>query len=311
MMNSFKNKKVVVTGANGFIGAHLVASLEKETAEVFAFVRQQSDPARLVRLNSRAKRVSVDLLDSESVKNKLAAIEPAFVFHTAVSRDYEHWQQTMDMNVAATLNLLAASLSPSLEKFVHCGSSLEYGDIKVPYKESDAIKPGSLYGASKAAGTLQLQQLAMSKALPVVILRLFHVYGGLENEHRLIPTAIRSLLSNLPITLTAPGYRHDFVYVGDVVKACLVAALKDNISGQIFNVASGQPVANEDVVAMISDIMGKQTEVRIGAFTAREWDKADWYADISRAQNELGWQPDTSLKQGLQKCVAAYLENGQ
>lgn len=310
-MKSFKNKRVVVTGANGFIGAHLVAALEKEAAEVFAFVRKHSDLTRLVRLNTRAKKTSVDLLDSKAVKNELAAIQPNYVFHTAVGRDYDQWQQTLDLNVSATLKLLGASLSPSLEKFVHCGSSLEYGDIKAPYKESDAIQPGSLFGASKAAGTLQLQQLAISKALPVVILRLFHVYGALDSEHRLVPTAIKSFLSSKPITLTKPGYRHDFVYVNDVVKACLMAALKDNVSGQIFNIASGKPVTNEAVIAMISDLMGKQTELKTGAFSAREWDKADWYADISKAHQQLGWQPGTSLKDGLQKCITSYIENEQ
>lgn len=309
-MNSFKDKRVVVTGANGFIGAHLVATLEKEAAEVFAFIRRLSDPTRLVKLNTRAKRITVDLLDYKAAENELTAIQPNFVFHTAVSRDYDHWQQALDMNSSATLNLLHASLSPSLEKFVHCGSSLEYGNIKAPYKESDTIQPNSLFGASKAAGTLQLQQLALTKKFPVVILRLFHVYGILDSEHRLVPTAIKSFLSNNPVTLTEPGYRHDFVYVDDVVKACLMAALKENVSGQIFNIASGKPVTNEDVIAMICGIIGKPTEVKIGAFSPREWDKADWYADIAKAQRQLGWQPDTSLEHGLQKCVTSYIEDG-
>ena len=95
----------------------------------------------------------------------------------------------------------------------------------------------------------------------------------------------------------------------DVVKACLMAALKENVSGQIFNIASGKPVTNEDVIAIISGIIGKKTEVKIGAFSPREWDKADWYADISKAQRQLGWQPDTSLEHGLQKCVTSYIEN--
>lgn len=309
MTNSFKGKRVVVTGASGFIGAHLVAALESETAEVFALVRTHSDPGRLVKLNTFAKKITVDLLDYKAVGNELAAIRPHYVFHTAVSRDKDHWQATLDLNGSATLNLLHACLSPSLQKFVHCGSSLEYGDIKVPFGESDAIRPSSLFGASKAAATLQLQQLALAKSFPVVVLRLFHVYGILDSEQRLVPTAIKSFLSNRPITLTESGYCHDFVYVGDVVKACLLAAAKEGMSGQIFNIASGEPVTNEHVVALIGAIIGKRTEIIAGAFSPREWDKANWYADISRARKELDWRPDTSLQLGLEKCIAWALEN--
>lgn len=309
MTNKFKGKRVVVSGANGFIGAHLVAALENEGAEVFALVRRHSDLTRLVKLDTRANKINVDLLDHKKARGKLTAIEPHYVFHTAVSRDYGNWREILDMNGAATLNLLHACLSPSLQKFVHCGSSLEYGAIKAPFRESDAIRPNSLFGASKAAAALQLQQLAISKDLPVVILRLFHVYGPMENEHRLVPTAVRSFLTNSAMTLTKPGYYHDFVYVGDVIKACLMAAAKTGLSGQLFNIASGKPVSNEAIVALISNITGKQIAIKTGEFMPREWDKANWYADISKAQKQLGWRPDTSLEQGLQKCVTWYLEN--
>lgn len=309
MSDCFKNKKVLVSGANGFIGAHLVATLEREGAEVFALVRRHSDPARLVKLKSRAKRTVLDLLDFEAVRTELAAIQPHYVFHTAVGREFGDWQSSLAMNGSATINLLHASLSPSLEKFVHCGSSLEYGDIKAPFREADAIRPNSLFGASKAAGTLQLQHLALSKGFPVVVLRLFHVYGILESEHRLVPTAIRSFLANRPIALTGAGYQHDFIYIHDVVKACLVAAAAQGVSGQIVNIASGVPVTNEQVVALIGRITGKQTKVETGAFPAREWDKGDWYADISKAKSLLGWQAETSLEDGLRQCLAWHLDH--
>ncbi|MGB5291213.1 MAG: NAD-dependent epimerase/dehydratase family protein, partial [Lysobacterales bacterium] len=295
----------------GFIGAHLVTAMELEGADVFALVRKQSDLTRLMKHNTSASRINVDLLDHERVTRKLKAIRPHYVFHTAVSRDYENWTATLEVNGIATLNLLRACLSESLQKFVHCGSSLEYGSIKTPFRESDAIYPESLFGASKAAASLQLQQLARSKGLPLVILRLFHVYGPMESAHRLVPTAIRSFLTNQPMTLTERGYHHDFVYVGDVVKACLSAAAKDNLSGQIFNIASGSPVSNERVIALISAITNKRTQVTTGAFAPREWDKTDWFADISKAREQLGWQPETNLQDGLQRCVTWFLENEQ
>lgn len=310
MTSVFKGKRVVVTGANGFIGAHLVTALELEGAEVFALVRKHSDLTRLIKLNSKAHKIYVDLIDHDLVRQELTVVKPHYVFHTAVSRDYENWSATLEINGVATIELLSACQSSSLKKFVHCGSSLEYGAIKAPFNESDAIRPDSLFGISKAATSLQLQQLAIRNCLPLVILRLFHVYGPLENAHRLVPTTISSYLTGLPMTLTEPGYHHDFVYVDDVVNACLLAAAKETDSGEIFNIASAEPVSNEKVVALIGSITGKRTEITTGAFPPREWDKAEWYADISKAQEQLSWQPGTRLEDGLQQCVTWYLKNG-
>jgi len=308
-MDIFKGTKVVVSGASGFVGAHLVAALESTGAEVFALVREHSSLGRLNILSTHANRIVVDLLDYEAVGSVLADIQANHVFHTAVARDKDHWQATLDMNCAATLNLLQACLSPALKTFVHCGSSLEYGEIKAPFRESDGIRPNTFFGASKAAATLQLQQLALAQGLPVVVLRLFHVYGILDNERRLVPTVIRNFLSGKPVALTEPGYCHDFVYIDDVVKACLTAAAGDGLAGQVINIASGHPVTNEHVVALLGTIMGKHSEILSGAFAPREWDKANWHADISLAREKLGWQPDTNLEDGLEKCVAWQLEN--
>lgn len=309
MTNGFKRKRVIITGANGFIGANLVKALEYMGADVYAFIREQSDLSRLIALNSKASRVTLDLLDYAAVNAKLAAIQPNFVFHTAVSRDYENWYSALELNVGATLNLVKGSLSPAFIKFVHCGSSLEYGDIEAPFRETDAILPNSLFGASKAAASLQLQQLALAKDIPLVILRIFHVYGILENEHRLVPTAIRSFLSNKPITLTEPGYCHDFIYVGDVVRACIMAAAASGQTGQIFNIGAGAPVTNEHVIEVLKNVIGKQTEIKVGAFFPRQWDKQNWHADISRSKKELNWHPLTNLKQGLEKCVDWHLKH--
>lgn len=306
MSGRFAGKRVLVTGAAGFVGANLVAALEAESADVFAMVRAQSKLKHLDSIETRAKLIVVDLLDYPSVQTALADVQPHYVFHAAVGRDDKNWQTTWEMNSAAALNLLLACDSPSLQHFVHCGSSLEYGNIPAPFKEDDRIEPSSLFGASKAAGSLLLRQQAVTRGIPVVILRLFHVYGRFEPDHRLIPSTIRNIMEDRPVTLTAPGLCHDFVHVDDVVEACLMAALNEELTSQIFNIASGKQTANEEVVEMIGSIIGKRAQIAPNQFPARQWDKSSWCGDISLAFEQFGWQPKISLEKGLQTVVSGF-----
>lgn len=296
-------QRVVITGATGFIGAHLAATTARQGAEVYAFFRKSSDTLRLTSLNVRAHEIPVDLLDSESVKQHLSEIKPNYVFNTAVGRAFDDWSTTLKLNSSAMLNLLHASSSPFLQKFVHFGSSTEYGEIEAPFCESDPIKPNSLFGASKAACTLQFQQLAQKYSVPVVVLRLFQVYGELDQEHRLIPTIIKNIISNQPVKITKPGLCRDYVYIEDVIAAALLAASKTDSSGQIINIGSGVPIANEQVVSCIEEQLGVKADITKERYTPREWDTPDWYADITKAGTVLGWQPRVPLETGVQACI--------
>jgi nucleoside-diphosphate-sugar epimerase len=300
----FRGSVALVTGAAGFVGAHLVRGLIGRGARVVGLVRSSTDLWRLEEVKSAIELCRVDLLDFVAVEQAIAALSPNFVFHTATIRDETAWEATLATNAAALLNLARVAVGPHLRHFVHLGSSLEYGAVAAPFAERAAVAPTSFFGATKAAGTLLLQQFARSRDLPLTILRLFHVYGPMEPRQRLIPTAIRALENGTPLRLTAKGFVHDPVFVDDVVEACLKAAGRVGESAAILNIASGAPVSNEEIVTLLSRLIGRNPILEAEAFPARSWDRSDWFAEIVSAREALNWSPQTPLALGLEKTIA-------
>ncbi len=175
--------------------------------------------------------------------------------------------------------------------------------VRWAHKETDLLVPSLFYGVTKAASTLLLQQFARKDLRPIVILRLFSVYGYWEAAHRLIPTAIMASINGSDLGLTKPGFRRDLVFIEDVVEACLRAAHKPGASGRIFNIGSGRQWTNEQVVQMVEAITRRPIRVHVGAYPPRPSDTARWVADIRRAREQLGWTPRHSLESGLRKTI--------
>lgn len=306
MSDDLRGTRILVTGAAGAIGASLVRALMASGAEVHALVRPTTNLWRLTDVLSRLHLYHADLIERSRVAEHVASIRPDYVFHLATERptpkqfDRERLVQGI---VLGALNLLDAVAPLDIKRFVYTGSSLEYGPKREPIKETDTIGPTSLFGAAKASATLLSLQVARERGYPLVILRPFSIYGYWEAPSRLIPTAIREAFRGGEIRLTAPGYRHDFVFVEDVVEACLRALHIDGANGQVINIASGQQTTNEEVVATIGQITGQPLRVKQGVYPAREWDTDCWVADISKARDSLGWEPRHMLSEGLAKTV--------
>lgn len=306
MSKQFYRKKILVTGAGGFIGANLIAALESDGAKVFSLVRKQTDLYRLKQIKSDSELLFVDLLEHDEVTKVGNFIQPDYVFHTATLRHEDDWQATLNINAAAIVNLIKAVASPQLKMFVHLGSSYEYGNIATPYKENDSIKPNTFFGASKAAGTLLLQHLAKCEGLPIIILRLFHVYGRMEPSTRLIPSAIKLILQNKDVPITMPSFVRDYIHIYDIIDACYKAAQYKELSGQIFNIGTGIETSSDKIVNDLGALMGKSVKIMPGKFPTRSWERTNWCADISLARKKLGWVPNTTLQEGLKQSIALY-----
>lgn len=302
MNATFSNKPVLVTGANGFVGSHLVKALEEQGANVFAQIRKDSDTYRLDALNTQPESIEMNLCDLQTVQYHIQRIKPQYVFNTAVNRNYSDVAATIQLNTLALVNLLESAQGPHLKAFVHCGSSTEYGNLTGPIRETDLPEPCSLFGGSKLAGSQLIQSLAVSRKIPASILRLFHVYGPLEPQARLIPTAIHNISNGEPVKLTDTGYTHDPVYIDDVVSACLQAA-QSCFYGDIFNIARGRKITNEEIVNTIASILGKKPSIQFGAFPKRDWDRDSWFANVDKANNVLRWKASMDLQQGLSKTI--------
>ncbi len=271
-MNELKGRRVLVTGGAGFIGANLVQELLRYGAEVHAIIRPGSYLWRIEKLLPGLYLHAVDMTDREGLKKTVREVSPEIIYHLAargVAPAFQEHREILRTNILGTFNLLEATAPLDYRLFVHLGGSSEYGAKSGPMRESDCPEPLTFYGAAKAAATLLCQQYARANRRPVVALRAFSVYGPWESPSRLIPTAIRAALGNRELALTVPGYRRDFVFVEDLVEACLLALRAEKASGEIINVGTGEQWSNEEVVDLVQAVTGRRIKVRVGAYPAR------------------------------------------
>mgnify|MGYP000246935530 CR=1 FL=1 len=307
MKDEIRGRRILVTGAFGFIGANLAKELLNQGCEVHALVRPKTDRWRVREVIPHLAIHPVDLTDQEGLRKSVDFIRPEIIFHLAVGRPSASNQDHREMlrvNVLGTFNLLEAVAPFDYHCFVHVGSSMEYGSRNEPMEESSHPEPLTFFGATKAAATLICQQFARGDNRPVVILRPFYVYGYWDSPTHLIPTAVMAALNHRELLLTVPGYRRDYVFIEDLVEACLLVLWARDIGGEVVNIASGQQTANEEVVDLIQELTGQRIEVRVGAYGARCHDRPFWCADIRKAKRLLNWGPRHTLKAGFEKTIA-------
>ena len=232
---------ILVTGAAGFVGANLLRRLTATGAAVHAFVPARTD---LWRIADQAPRIvihEVDLIDRPAVEQAVRAIRPRVIFHLAAHGAYAHQTDATGIvrsNLEGTVNLLNACAEIGFSAFVHSGSSSEYGIRHEPMREEMRLEPNSLYAVTKAAATLYGRHVAVSRELPVVTLRFFSAYGPWEEPGRFVPTLLSSLLDGTLPPLVTPTTARDFIYIDDIVDACLATAARAPRGGEILNVGT-------------------------------------------------------------------------
>jgi nucleoside-diphosphate-sugar epimerase len=299
-------QRILITGAGGFLAANLAHALVTAGAEVHALVRPTTRLWRLSGALSHLYLHRLSLTHPTRLAETIRQVQPQIIFHLAASGVHHRTATERSIllsNVFGAFNLLQALEPTAWEKLVITGGSSEYGQKPALLQESDVLQPVTFYGATKAAATLLFQQYARSRSRPVVILRPFSIYGPWEAPTRLVPRAILAALLGLELPLTAPGYRRDYVYVEDVVQACLLAAQKDLPPGEILNIGTGAQTSNEALVELVEQLSGRPIRILPGAFPARSSDTDFWAADIAKARRILGWTAAHSLPQGLQRTI--------
>jgi UDP-glucose 4-epimerase len=280
------SNRILVTGAAGFLGSHLMRALAGSGAEAHGLVREEAD-----------------LRDADAVRRVVEAVRPELVFHLAAGvghpSDAAERTAVLADTVLGTQNLLEALRPLELDRLVHVGSSLEYGPSAAPMRESDPLAPVTFRGVAKAAATL----LVLQSGLPATVIRPFSVYGPGERPHRLVPTVVAAAQSGATIRLTRPGIARDFVYVDDVTDALLRAAAVPEALGEIVNAGTGTQTTNEELVVRLGALLGRELDVRPGEHEARPWDTDCWVADTAKAERLLGWTARYDVDAGLARML--------
>ena len=296
-------KRVILTGGTGFVGANLARRLLRDGHELHLLVRPGYQPWRIEEIRAEVQLHERHLHEVEAVSRLVSQIRPEWVFHLAAHGAYSwqtDWEQMVQTNIQGTMSLLSACLKTGFEAFVNTGSSSEYGFKDHAPAESEPIEPNSPYAVTKAAATMFCRQAAQSQRAHVPTLRLYSVFGPYEDPGRLLPVLIMRGLSGEWPPLADPEVARDFVYVDDVVEACLLAATRRTPEwGPIYNVGTGVQTTLREAVAAARQVMGITAEPVWNDMPNRRWDAKVWVSDNRKLREQLGWQPRRTFAEGL------------
>lgn len=307
-------KKYLITGSSGFIGSVLLRKLLDNNKDVYIILRKQSNTWRINDLLDKVTVIHSDLSNVSELTQIIKKIKPNIIFHLATNGAYSYQKdadQIIHTNILGTWNLLQACNTINYELFVNTGSSSEYGFKKFAMREADILEPASYYAVTKCAQTLLCSHIAKQEKKPIVTIRPFAVFGPYEEPKRFVPTLMKALLFNKKMDLVSPETARDFIYIDDIVDAYLkINELKNN-PGEYFNIGSGIQSTIKDVVETAIKITGKNIKLKWGSMENRNWDTANWVADISKARQLLKWTPKTNLEQGIKLTWSWFQKNHQ
>lgn len=314
-------EKVLVTGADGFIGSHLTEALVRLGYDVRAFTYYNSFNSWgwldkcAIDVKDNFEVIAGDIRDPYGVKNAMIGCKK--VIHLAaliaIPFSYRSPDAYVDTNVKGTLNILQAARELGIEKVVHTSTSEVYGSAKyVPIDENHPLKGQSPYSATKIAADQLAQAFNVSFDLPVITIRPFNTYGPRQSARAVIPTIITQLASKKRvISLGALNPTRDFSFIDDTVDGFVSALRSDEGLGEVFNLGSNFEISIFETLKLISELMGLSSEINIDVDRSRirpdDSEVERLWSDNSRAIEILGWKPSylglDGFKRGLEKTI--------
>jgi UDP-glucose 4-epimerase len=306
-----KNSNILVTGGAGFIGSHLTTKLANQG--YYVRVLDNLSTGKLSNIDTLLKNGSInfikgDIRDTSTVKAAVSDVD--VVFHLAaqisVPLSILNPKLNNEVNVAGTSNLLSASRSAGVSRFVFVSSCAVYGEpIYLPIDEAHPTNPISPYAESKLTSEQECLRLNNEHEIESVVVRFFNVYGpkqSLNDYSGVIIKFIEKIQQKLPLTIFGDGQQtRDFVFVQDIAEVLLLTSQNDSANGQIFNIGTGKATTIKSLAETLLELTDSKVELQFAP--ERSGDIKHSYANISKANKLLGYKPKFSLKEGLKALL--------
>lgn len=313
--HEYRDRRVLVTGAGGFIGSHLVEALVGAGAHVKALLRYTSRGSWghldqvTPEVRHSIKVVLGDVRDAQFIRHQVRGCD--VVFHLAaligIPYSYEASESYVDTNVRGTLNLLQAARDAAGPRVVVTSTSEVYGTaVYTPMDEKHPLQAQSPYSASKIAADKLAESYHLSFGLPVVTVRPFNTYGPRQSARAVIPTIVSQVLAGGDtLRLGSLDPIRDLTYVGDTVRGFLRAGIAEQAVGQVINLGTGQGISIGELAQAILQIAGRKLAIVADADRVRPpaSEVRLLIAKTERARDLLGWEPEVPLAEGLKRVI--------
>ena len=304
-------KNVAITGAGGFIGSHLTEALLQKGANVKALVRynSKSDAGWLKHIEHKNLQLCFgDVTDAAMMNEFLGDVD--CVFHLAaligIPYSYHAPQSYINSNVSGTLNILQAAANNKLSRIILTSTSEVYGTAQfTPMPETHPLQAQSPYSASKIAADMLGISFARSFGLPVTLVRPFNTFGPRQSMRAVIPTIIVQALTGKSIQLGNLTPVRDFNFVADTASGFIAAAERGKTGGDVYNLATGNGISIEETAKLVLRLCNSSAKlVNQSERTRKKGSEVEkLIGDATLAGNELGWKPEHSFENGLQKTI--------
>lgn len=317
---NWKEKKVFITGAGGFIGSHLTEALLQRGAHITALIHYNSRDnygwlEELSGENHAALRVVLGDVRDSNTMHKLAAGQN-IIFHLAaligIPYSYMAPAAYVETNIKGTLNMLQAGLEARVEKLVHTSTSEVYGTaIYTPIDEGHPLQGQSPYAASKIGADKLVESYCKSFSFPAVTVRPFNTFGPRQSARAVIPTIICQALKGIEVSLGSLDPVRDMTFVDDTVAGFIAAAETDHLSGETINLGTGRGVSIQELVDMIATLLKCEINITIDKERTRpsESEVLKLLSCADKAKCLMNWEAKTSLEDGLGKTVRWIADN--
>jgi nucleoside-diphosphate-sugar epimerase len=294
--------RVFVTGASGFIGAHVTRTLLARDHQV-AVLAMPADPVtRLQPLHGRFDTIAGSLEDNDLVEKSINEYQPDACIHLAwYAEPGEYLQSAKNIqSLVSSLSLFQTLIKAGCRQIVAAGTCFEY-DTDFGYLHEDTpARPASLYAAAKLSCCLLGSQLATQAKIHFSWGRIFYPYGPQEDQRRLVPAAIAALNQGVPFPASPGDQVRDYIHVADVAAA--FCTLMEKQADGIFNISTGSPVSILHLLETLGKLMNRTDLIQLGALPYRDWEPPFICGNNTRLKS-LGWQPAYSLTDGLSNTI--------